>query len=170
MKKIFLVLTIVAMILGLSLSAQADTQTASMTVQGTVPKFVTVSVTTLDFGTFALNEYNYATADITVNASKGLSYKIALNAGLYYDAGLKLRRMKHSDSENYDTYVLCKDNAHSEQWGDKDYGDTYPEGTVSGPHTGTGSDQTYTVYGKNYIHSAYPAGDYSDTVTVTVHY
>jgi spore coat protein U-like protein len=170
MKKISLVLTIVAMILGLSLSAQADTKTASMTVHGTIPKTVTVSVTTLDFGTQSYGEWNYATADITVNASKGLSYKIALDAGLHYSAGAKVRMMKHSDSEDYDPYHLYKDNAHSEQWGDKDYGDTYPDGTVSGPHTGTGSDKTHTVYGKNYIHSAYPAGDYSDTVTVTVHY
>jgi spore coat protein U-like protein len=171
MKKISLALTIVAMILGLSLSAQADTKTASMTVKGTIPEVVTVSVETLDFGTQNVGKWNYATADITVNASKGLSYKIALDGGLYYDANFKARKMKHSGSKGYDSYHLYKDNTHDEEWGDSDCtpGNTYPPGTsVSG--TGTGSDQTYTVYGKNFVSSALSTGTYSDTVTVTVHY
>jgi spore coat protein U-like protein len=169
MKKISLLLTIVAMILGLSLSAQAATETASMTVKGTVPEAVTVSVTTLDFGTMTVKDVHYATATITVNASNGLSYKIALDKGQHL--ANNIRRMQHSSGSPYIYYWLYKDNTHNEQWGDKDYGDTYPDGTVSGPHTGTGSDQTYTVYGKsNYIAIGQAVGTYSDTVTVTVHY
>src|SRR5690606_22676589 len=59
-------------------------------------------------------------------------------------------------------YQLYKDSTMLEPWGNS-------QGNLF-PNTGTGADQSYTVYGKVTGSMNVPAGTYTDTVTISVAY
>ncbi|MDI6704619.1 MAG: spore coat protein U domain-containing protein, partial [bacterium] len=141
MKKMFLAVSILTFVLGLSVNAQAATEKTTMDVRGKVqeaPPMVTVSATTLDFGTVPIVPVDecayYATATITVNATSGLNYNIALDAGLHSDYYCRRMRCDKGYGVYYDIYYcLYKDAAYTQLWGDSDYDNTYAYGTSSGP-------------------------------------
>ncbi|UCE19197.1 MAG: spore coat protein U domain-containing protein [Gemmatimonadota bacterium] len=172
MKKILSAIAGMALILNLSVSVWAGSETTTMNVQATVPEAVTVSASPLDFGPLSASNYTYANSTITVNAASGLPYHIAIDAGQHYF--FNFRHVEVSGGTATVTYWLFKDDSYGldQEWGDSDYGNTFPEGSSSGPHTGDGTDQVHTVYGRahQFGGSIRPAGTYTDAVTVTVHY
>ena len=98
--------------------------------------------------------------DLTVTCTSGLSYDIALDAGMGEGATAEDRYMTGDSGETV-TYSLYQDAGRNVLWGpDPD--------DLSG--TGTGDGVTHTVYGRVPPQTTPPAGTYTDTVTVTVTY
>jgi spore coat protein U-like protein len=99
------------------------------------------------------------TGKVRVNCVSGANYTISLSAG----AGTFASRVMTGSGSRLD-YNLFTDTQHLTVWGDGTSGSV----TVSG--TGTGSNTTYTVYGLIPAQQNVTAGNYSDTITVTVTY
>lgn len=99
MKRMLFALTIAMVLVGLSLSAQAATQTTTMEVQAIVPAMVTVSANNLNFGDHPAGApVKDVNTQILVTAQKGLLYKIAIDRGLHYNVPHKVRRCFHKAS------------------------------------------------------------------------
>lgn len=96
---------------------------------------------------------------LTLKCSTGLNYQIALNNG--QNASGATRRMKNGTQ--HINYELYRNSGHTLRWGN-----TAGTDTVSG--TGTGSNQSVTVYAQVPSQTTPSAGTYSDQVTVTVSY
>ncbi len=158
-------LALVAAALLAPAGAWATSVTASMPVTATVTPYATINVTPLDFGSF--RDAHQSTATVTVNVSSGASYHISMDAGQHHD---NTGRKMVDGSQDVLSYILYQDSNQTVQWGDSDTFGTYLGGT-SEAGTGTGADQTLTVYGWSGVTpGATLAGSYSDTVTVTVSY
>ena len=69
------------------------------------------------------------------------------------------RRLKSTLGSTFVSYDLYTDSTRGTSW---------PSVGVTG--TGTGSDQAMTIYGRVPSQAAVAAGDYKDTLTVTVNY
>ena len=170
MKRLVVVLSILPLVFMAGV-VRAGQVTAIMPVSVTVLEAVTLSVTSLDFGTAGTPDFDeYGTATITVTALDGLVYSIAIDAG----SNPTPRTMRHSSGAEL-TYELFMDSSYSQVWGDDCAGGTYTSSgaTCFAGAIGTGSPQTYTVYGVityGSITTVPPAGTYTDSVTVTVVY
>ncbi len=166
MKKILLTLPLLVLMSGPSMAAS----TTNMQVLLNIPASITVSATTLDFGSNDLAIAVSAQATVTVTASNSTSYAVALDAGNNVDVA-GIRNLNNAGATTPLPYYLYQDSGESVQWGDNCTGgaNTYSFGTCKTALTGTGSPQAYTVYG--YIPGTTPtppAGAYSDVVVVTV--
>ncbi|WP_348733779.1 spore coat U domain-containing protein [Rheinheimera texasensis] len=154
---------------------QADQITGSMTVTATVVDGCAVGnlVTSggfndfgsVDFGQHANLSQNTDAqgggstgVGFQLTCSSGLSYQIGLNDGQHASGGS--RRMTDGNN-NYIPYQLYRDNARTQLWGDAG---TANELTTSG----TGASQFHLVYGRINATTTPPAGNYSDTIQVTL--
>lgn len=170
MRRIAMILTVLATSCALAGTATAASQTATLPVSTTIPQRCTVTTTPVAFGGFDFPAYPISsTGDVTVNCTIGTGYNIALDRGTHFNGSTRAVWDPGDHSEI--TYFLYR-SIDGTEWGDAEFGNTYPTGgTVSG--TATGFDQSHTVYGyaipetENRI---YFATTYTDTVTVTVHY
>ena len=98
-----------------------------------------------------------AQSQLAVYCTRGTEFSIALDGGTAGDTSA--RTMTGAGGEEV-PYQLYQDAARSVVWGEG------PNAMEDGT-TGTGAEETFEVYGL--VPSAnVPAGDYSDTVTVTV--
>ncbi len=109
-----------------------------------------------------------ALGSITVSCAANMPYAVGIDAGQNYDG--TNRRMKNDTA--YVPYVLRASSSNGPEWGDtglnaivSNYMPTHPGLAVQG--TGTGSAQTFSVWGEADIANA-PAGTYSDNVTITL--
>jgi spore coat protein U-like protein len=153
-----------AVLVGFAVAASAPVQaaTASTTFQVTsdVGPTCALTVPTLAFGTYAGAQLD-ATTTVSATCSVGISYTIGLNEGSTSGATVTTRRMKQGSSTL--SYALYSDTARSVNWGN-----TAGVDTVAG--TGTGTAQSFTVYGRIPA-SQYPsAASYADTITATLTY
>ncbi len=165
MKKIILVLGVLAFSLVFSAVTYAGTATGQLQVSATVAAVCTVSTTAVNFGDVTGLATVNATGDVTVNCSSGTPYHIALDKGLYGNESA--RRLGPTAGEA--AYFLFQP-AGGVEWGDFDYAGTYIGGT-SLADTGNGSNQAHTVNAQLMQFIGFPAGTVlTDTVTVTVHY
>ncbi len=167
MKKIILVLGVLAFSLVFSAMTYAASVTGQLQVSATVVTACTVSTTAVNFGNVTGVDYVTATGDVTVNCSSGTPYNIALDKGLYGNDAA--RRLGPSVEEV--NYFLFKPTG-SVEWGDADYAGTYMGGS-SLADTGNGSNQPHTVNAQlnPTPFSGIPGGTVlTDTVTVTVYY
>lgn len=144
-------------------AAAAAEQTTTFDVQIVLEAACAVSADPLlDFGTVGLlGSAVDSSADITVQCTEGAAYTIGLSAG---DNGLGVttaRRMLNLTNDI--TYDLYSDAGRSAHWGNAVAIDTVAS-------VGTGSQQTFTVYGRVPAQDTPPAGTYTDTITVTVTY
>jgi spore coat protein U-like protein len=143
--------------------AHAGTSTANMDVKITIQNACdvsTVAPTTLDFGTQGpLTAAVDNTSTITVTCTDGADYNVGLGGGGSGDTGA---RVMTNGTDNI-SYQLYSDSSHSNKWGDA-------IGTDTVASTGTGTTQTFTVYGEVPAQTTPPAGTYTDTVAVTVTY
>lgn len=116
----------------------------------------TASISDLDFGSKTI-------ADTNIDTSTDITVKCTTNAT--YDVGLSGTIGSRTMSKGAFTipYEMYSDTSRTTAWG------ASSGTTVAG--TGTGLDQTLTVYGRvASIPASAEAGNYSDTVTVTVTY
>jgi spore coat protein U-like protein len=101
---------------------------------------------------------------VKVNCTSGIAYTIAINAGA---SGSTTNRTMYCSSCTPTTlgYQLFSNASHTTNWGNNIGSDT-----VAG--TGTGSDQTYTVYAQipanEYFFASGYGGNYTDSVIVTI--
>jgi spore coat protein U-like protein len=152
----------IAASLGSGAAVAAET-TTTFGVQIAIEAACTVSADPLlDLSTVGLlNSAVDSTADLTVLCTDGVAYNIGLNAGAN-GGGVTLARAMVNGTDDV-TYDLFSDVGRSTHWGN-----TILVNTVAS--TGTGANQTFTVYGRVPVQDTPPAGTYTDTVTVTVTY
>lgn len=141
-------------------AAHAAEATTTFSVTAHVPTSCSISTGpgTLAFGDYA-DAQKDATTPFGVTCTSGGAYTVGLNNGLNYSA--PNRRMTDGAS-HYLNYELYKELAHTNRWG------SAGGELVSG--TGTGLEQTLTVYGLLPGSQGLIAGDYTDTITITVTY
>ncbi len=143
-----------------STPALAGTATGTVQVSLNVSSSCSVTAQPLDFGTtnsFAANiDSSSAT---TVKCTPLAPYTVFVSYGS--NAGSTTQRKLLSTTStatvNYDVY---SDNTRSTAW----------TPTAGKTGVGDGTDQAMTLYGRIPVQTAVAAGDYKDTVTVTVNY
>ena len=149
--------------LALPANVMGATATGRMNVRMAIQAFCEViSATDLDFGAAT----NLATvvdqsSTVTIKCSNTTPYNVGINSGTG-GGTVSARRMVGGGGE-YITYGLYRDAARSQAWGD-----TVGSDTATG--TGTGGNQSFTVYGRVNSQTVPTPGNYSDVVTVTITY
>jgi spore coat protein U-like protein len=145
-------------------TAYAETQSATMSVSATVTANCTVSTSPVAFGSVdTLGGNHDATGSVTVNCTNGAAWSAGANQGSGTGATMANRRM--TSGANTLTYRLFTDAGRTVTWGD---GST---GTAAVAGTGTGSTQSFTIYGRVPSgQTTVRAGSYADTVSVTITY
>ncbi|WP_372803609.1 Csu type fimbrial protein [Paracoccus seriniphilus] len=148
----------------LPLAALSQTATDSFDVRITIAEECEITSTeTLDFGNAGVLSTNVdATAVLQVTCTNSTPYDIALDAGDGSGATVGDRLMTSAASDTI-TYRLYSDSGRTSIWGET-------SGTDTQGATGNGSAQSYTIYGRVPVQTTPAAGDYTDTVGVTVTY
>ncbi|MCC4586890.1 spore coat protein U domain-containing protein [Xanthomonas melonis] len=149
-------------------AAGSGTKTASnafpFTASANVPARCNTYVTTdLDFGSIAgsIESAIDRSSTISLACTNRTAWNIGLDLGSNASGGG--RRMRHASSANYIVYELYRDAGRSNRWGS-----TIGVDTLAG--TGNGVAQTVTVYGRAPAPQLPIAGNYNDTVTVSITY
>lgn len=146
--------------------AFASSTTTTLAVSATVQKACQFnSTTTVAFGYYTtnVNAYN-STGGFSVTCTNTTAYTVSAGSGSN-DSGTQHRMAGTSNpTTQFLTYNLYVDSAHTNL-----FTGTVAPGVFSG--TGTGSAQTYTVYGQIPAGTTIPTPDtYGDTVTLTITY
>jgi spore coat protein U-like protein len=168
MKKVIVILMALAMVLAVSGAASAATTTTNLNVSATVGAVCTVSTTAINFGPLDPVDVTLANGDVTVTCATGVPYNIALDKGNSPFVGVRAVSID-GVGPDFVLYGLFKDTAFGVEWGDSDFGNTYPIGS-SLADAGNGTAQSHTVFGAINPNQGEPPGTYTDTVVVTVHY
>lgn len=130
--------------------------TTTFTVTATVANLCTISATNMAFGTYTPSSAATATSTITSTCSSGDTDAISLSAG---SGSYSQRTMINgSNSLNYNLYT------------DSGYMNIWDSSTNVVTLTGTGGQQTTTVYGQVPAGQYVAAGSYSDTITASITY
>ncbi len=159
-KSLLVGLAAAAMAAGLPLSqAVAATATTTFSVTAEVVTTCNITANSLNFGNYSGVELDVSTI-LDATCSTGTPYNIGLNAGTGTGATITTRKMKGPAVEELN-YTLSQDSAHSINWGDT-------IGTDTETGTGTGTVQPHTVFGRVPASQFIQAGEYSDTITVTL--
>jgi spore coat protein U-like protein len=153
-----------AFALGAADTAHATTGSTTFSVTATVLASCTVSAGTLAFGSYTPTAGSPmdATSTVDVVCTNGTSYAVALDGGSTAN-NVAARAMNDTNSHTL-SYAIYKDSARATIWGDG------TGATVTQSGTGSGSTQAFTAYGRVPALQFATAGNYSDTVTVTVSY
>lgn len=163
MKK-FIIFAAAALAFPFFFAKPAAAQTAQLTVTATVLDACEVTSGTLDFGTYDPLSGQAVTGSgtFTVTCTKDTPATIVLDQGMNPDSGSTddnpLRRM--ASGTNYLSYALYSDSNGVNVWGN-----TAATGVA---FIGTGTPETFTVYGVIPASQNVPAGQYTDTVTIQV--
>lgn len=137
-----------------------STATTSFTVTATIVANCTISASTLNFGVYTGAATN-ATSTILVNCTSMAPYYVGLNAGIATGATVTTRKMM--SGSNSLNYALYSNSARTTNWGN-----TVGTDTLAG--TGTGANQSLTVYGQIPGGQVLIPGSYADTITATITY
>lgn len=103
-----------------------------------------------------------ATSTIGVQCTNTTPYNVGLDAGISSGATITTRKMSGGAGAAV-SYQLYSDSARTQVWGN-----TVSSNTIAG--TGNGAVQTLTVYGSVPAQNTPAAGNYTDTVQITVTY
>jgi spore coat protein U-like protein len=136
------------------------TATTSFTVTATIVANCTITASALNFSVYAGTAVN-ATSTIVANCTKNAPYYVGLDAGNASGAMVTTRRM--TSGSNTLKYALYLNSSRTTNWGN-----TVGSDTVMG--TGTGANQSLTVYGQMPGGQALIPGSYADTITATITY
>ncbi|MET0935646.1 MAG: spore coat protein U domain-containing protein [Luteibacter sp.] len=125
------------------------------------PKCTVGTATDLDFGSVPglLKTATDKTSLVRMTCTYRAAYQVGLDNGSHALGGV--RRMGGGSS--FVSYDLFRDSQRTLHWGN-----TLNSDTATG--TGSGAEQTMTVYGRVPAQAAVPARAYSDVITVTVTY
>lgn len=138
--------------------------TFPFTATAPVPNRCTIaSATPMAFGTVPgrVSSNVDRTSTLTFTCTGRTPWTVGLNNG--NNPVGTTRRMRQGTSSNYVTYELYSDANRTQRWGA-----TAATGAVTG--TGTGASQSLTVHGRVPASQVTPAGNYTDTVLVTITY
>ncbi len=172
-KQIMLGLSALALSASLTPAAYAATDTGTLTVKARIGAACTLKTknATLDFGNLSTisDKDHDANTSITMNCSKDQAYSIYMGSGLHApDWSAYVKRMMSSGSGLLQ-YEIFTDSTYVNAWSDKYWDSRFPKiHIVQG--TGNGTDQKIPVYGRIGKQTTPPAGDYTDTVAITVEY
>lgn len=160
MRKFLKTSLLAAALAGMAVTAQADTVTGTLNVNLTITTACNLTATPISDVNFTPTSQTYsgnidARGQITVTCVGTVPYDIQLNGGVRGDRTM----ISGTDLIPYELY---QDAGRSQVWGQ-----TMGVGgnTVTGDHT-----DTYDVYGRVVSSGTFPAGVYTDAVTVTVNY
>lgn len=149
-------------VLGLaSLPALAATATGTINVNATIQATCLITTGPLAFGTYT-GVIAQSTSTISVTCTNTTPYHIELNPGSTTGATVTTRQMTGPGGALLN-YGLFSDAGYSVNWGQTD-------GTDDLSEAGTGSAQTFTVYGQVPAGQYLAPGYYSDNVTATINY
>lgn len=140
--------------------ADAATATVSSTVSATVQATCLISAATMAFGTYT-GVLAETTSTISVTCTNTTAYNVGLNVGLGTGATVTSRKMMNAAVLL--NYALFRDAGRTLNWGN-----TVSTDTLAG--TGTGVQQSLTVYGRIAAGQFVTPGAYSDTITATITY
>jgi spore coat protein U-like protein len=144
-----------------SVTASGNTAAATFTVSATVVATCLVSATPMAFGTYTGAVVN-STSTISFTCTNTTAYNVGLSAGTATGATVSNRSMTGPASALL-SYMLFRDSGRTLNWGN-----TVGTDTMSG--TGSGLQQSFTVYGR-ITSGQYPRpGNYADTITATITY
>ncbi|MER9232533.1 spore coat U domain-containing protein [Mesorhizobium sp. M0622] len=145
-------------------SAFAVTAAGSMTVRLTITNQCKVQTAgDLNFGSHGVIDGNVEeTSTIGVQCTSGQTYNVGLGAGAGTGATVAVRKMTSPAAATVN-YTMYSNSARTLVWGD-----TVNTDTVTG--TGDGNVQNLTVYGRVPAQLTPAAGDYTDTVAITITY
>ena len=158
-------LTAVALVLGATAPALAQTATANLSVTATVTKNCSITTTPVAFGSYDPIVTNAAspldgTGTVVVTCTKGAGTRIDL--GLGSNATGSTRRML--GGTDLLTYELYTDTGRSTVWGSgAGAGQSIPAAPNKNP-------RTFTVYGRVAAGQDVGAASYSDTVVATINF
>lgn len=146
-------------------SASAGTAVTTLNVSATVTANCTVTSSPLAFPN--VNTLSGANVDgtggLSISCTNGTPWSASSGVGAGTGASYGSRRM--TAGANQLSYNLYTDAARSTVWGD----DSGTTDLIGG--TGTGLAQAVTIYGRVGLgQTSVPAGNYTDTVSVTVTY
>lgn len=145
-------------------AVNAATETTSFTVSATVSDTCqSLTADNISFGSYnPLSGSNTdATGNIQITCTNNTSYSVALSAG---GSGSYSTRQLSDGGSNTLNYNLYTSSAYTSVWGDG----TASSNTVD--QTGSGSQDTMTVYGRITSGQSVANASYSDTINVTVTY
>jgi spore coat protein U-like protein len=149
--------------------AMAGSASADLTTSASVTANCTISTSALAFGAYDPVSANASSAldgtgSVSTICTNGSSAAIRLGQGSNADASstddTPVRRLKHATTNDYLSYALYQEAARTTVWGNTTATDV--------GITGSGIEQTNTIYGRIPAGQNVPAGNYSDTVTATV--
>jgi spore coat protein U-like protein len=151
------------LILPFASSSHAGTTTGSFGVRVTLTASCVInSASNLNFGSQGVLIADIdQTSTIQVQCTNTTPYSIGLDAGQGSGATVGARKMTNGSATV--TYSLYSDTGRTTVWGNTVNNDTVAS-------TGTGSSQSFTVYGRVPAQSTPAPGNYTDTVRVTVSY
>lgn len=149
--------------MGLSSSLNAQTATTSFGVSITINAecLIAAPAALVYPATGVLNTAVDSSTDLDVTCTSGTAYQIGLDAGQGTGATTAARLM--TQGAETVSYQLFRESARTLNWGDTAGTDTL--GSV-----GTGTTQTFTVFGRVPAQPSPAPGTYNDEVTVTVTY
>lgn len=172
----FTVTAVFVMCLAITAQTKAASLTTTMPVSVQISGGCSLSATGVNFGNYAAGPSApalTATGTISVTCPASLPYKVGLNRGTaLHDLPVgapDFRAMTFPTNDQLG-YELYKDAARTAIWGDSDMANTYPTGT-SQSGTGTGANQTVTVFGLvpgGQAINAPTNASGTDTITVTL--
>lgn len=145
--------------------ATAGSANANLGVSATVNANCSVTTNPVAFGAVDTLSASpvLGTGSVEVTCTKNTGWTAAAGIGAGSGATFATRRMTFSG--NTLDYMLYRDSARTEIWGDG----TSSTFTVAG--TGSGAVQSFTVYGRvPGSQTSAPAGAYADTVAITITY
>jgi spore coat protein U-like protein len=146
--------------IGIAVTGNFTTATGTFSVTSTVVPGCSISATALNFGTYTGVAAN-GTSTLTVQCPSGTTYNVGLDQGQASGATVTTRQMMNGAKTL--NYTLYSDSGRSKNWGK-----TVGTDTVAG--TGSGSNQSLTVYGQIQAVQTPVPGSYTDTITATLTY
>ena len=150
--------------------AGAGTSTANLTVPLTITGSCTIGAATLNFGSDAgtalLTTALTANTTVSVTCTSGSPFAIGMGQGSYYSSSNRM-----ASGTNYIPYALYQNSSLTTPWTTAASSTTCTTTGDCFTDTGTGTAQTFTIYGQVPTVATAPApGSYSDTVTMTIMY
>ena len=140
-------------------AAAFGTATGTLTVTAAIGTSCTVSNVGINFGTVSTAAAVTTSGNLNVNCSNGLAYSLDLDPGANPAAANANRQM--ASGANRLGYNIYTSNTFITVWGSAMAGGT------SQAFTGTGANQSITVFLRIPVQAAPPTGIYTDTVTIT---
>lgn len=143
-------------------SAMADTATTTFQVTATVADSCLVSATPLAFGVYDPAAVKDGASEITTTCTKGTKYNIGLDAGSNASNATTPSTRAMTVNSEYLSYDLYSNIDRNTVWGNTIGTDTV-EISAS-----VGGEEVHYVYGRIPAGQYVTAGDYVDTINVTI--